>query len=141
MVDPIAARLAVEHDAVERQLVQLEARLISEFGGGVVVERMVRNLLADARQSYAGARVRIYLAIFIERDARRRLEQADTRGAALVDVGRKDALSDADVPAEPDELDAPCLDETAGKALGGDQPLGHLGDGQVPVSRGTALRS
>jgi hypothetical protein len=43
--------------------------------------------------------------------------------------------------AEPDELDAPFLDETGGKALGGDQPLGHLGDGQVPLSHGTALRS
>ena len=35
--------------------------------------------------------------------------------SAALDVGRKDALGDADVPAEPDELDAPFLDETAGK--------------------------
>jgi hypothetical protein len=84
MIDPIAARPAVEHDTAERRLVHLEARLISELGGGVVVERMVRNLLADARQSYAGARVRSDLAILIERDVRRRLEQGDARGAALV---------------------------------------------------------
>ena len=61
--------------------------------------------------------------------------------SAAPDVGRKDALGDADMLAKPDELDAPFLDETAGKALGGDQPLGHLGDGQVPLSHGTALRS
>jgi hypothetical protein len=48
MIDPIVARPGVEHDAVDRQLVRLAARLIAELGGGVVVERMVRNLLADA---------------------------------------------------------------------------------------------
>jgi hypothetical protein len=85
MTDPIAARPAVEHDATEGQLVQLEARLISELGGGVVVERMVRNLLGDVRQFYTGARVRRYLAILIERDMRARLEQADARGAGMVD--------------------------------------------------------
>ena len=85
MIDSIAARKAVGDDAVERQLVQLEARLISELGGGVAVERMVHNLLDDARQSYAGARVRLYLAILIERDVRRTLEQADAQGAVLVD--------------------------------------------------------
>jgi hypothetical protein len=81
MTDPIAARPAVEHDATEGQLV----RLISELGGGVVVERMVRNLLGDVRQFYTGARVRRYLAILIERDMRARLEQADARGAGMVD--------------------------------------------------------
>lgn len=75
MTDPIAARPAVEHDATEGQLV----RLISELGGGVVVERMVRNLLGDVRQFYTGARVRRYLAILIERDMRARLEPG--RGA------------------------------------------------------------
>ena len=79
MIDPIAAKPAVEHDAVERQLEQLEARLISALGGGAIVERMVHTLLDDARQSYAGARVRLYLAILIERDVRRRLEQADVQ--------------------------------------------------------------
>ncbi len=49
MIDPSVARPGVEHDAVERQLVQFDARLISELGGGVVVERIVGNLLADAR--------------------------------------------------------------------------------------------
>jgi hypothetical protein len=34
---------------------------------------------------YAGARVRRYLAILIERDMRARLEQADARGAGMVD--------------------------------------------------------
>jgi hypothetical protein len=34
---------------------------------------------------YAGARVRRYLAILIERDVRRTLEQADARGAGMVD--------------------------------------------------------
>ena len=81
MTDPIAARPAVEHDATEGQLV----RLISELGGGVVVERMVRNLLGDVRRFYTGARVRRYLAILIERDMRARLEQADARGAGMVD--------------------------------------------------------
>jgi hypothetical protein len=53
-------------------LCSLTARLISELGGGVVVERIMGNLLADARQSCAGARVRSYLAILIERDVRRK---------------------------------------------------------------------
>jgi hypothetical protein len=33
MIDPIVARPGVEHDAVERQLVQLETRPISELRG------------------------------------------------------------------------------------------------------------
>ena len=66
-------------------------RRLADFrvGGGVVVERMVHNLLDDARQSYAGARVRIYLAILIERDVRRTLEQADGQGAVLVDFSSR----------------------------------------------------
>jgi hypothetical protein len=85
MLDPIVARPGVEHDAAEGQLVQLEARLIAELDGGVVVERMVGNLLADARQAYAGARVHSYLAILIERNVRRGLDQAHARRAAVVD--------------------------------------------------------
>ena len=99
MIDPIVARPGVVDDAVDRQLVRLAARLMSELGGGVVVERMVRNLLADARQSYAGARARSYLAILIERDVRRKLEQAHARGAAPVDFPSSD-----DVVATPGDL-------------------------------------
>ena len=49
MVDPIAARPAVEHDAVERQLVQLEARLISELGASAPSRAACSASVCDGR--------------------------------------------------------------------------------------------
>ena len=73
MSDDAAAPVPGSDDAVESQLAGLEASLIAELGGGELAGRVVRQLLAEARERYAGAAVRTYLPILIERETRRRL--------------------------------------------------------------------
>lgn len=67
-------------EAVESQFERLEARLLAEFGDGLIAGRTVRDHIAAARAHYVGARVRIYLPILIERDVRRQLQKPDAPG-------------------------------------------------------------
>jgi len=64
-------------EAVESQFERLEARLLAEFGDGLIAGWTVRDLIAAARAHYVGARVWIYLPILIERDVRRQLQKPD----------------------------------------------------------------
>jgi hypothetical protein len=58
---------------VEDQLSRLEVRLLAEVVGDRVAEQDVRRRLDAARARFAGAKVRRFLPILIERDVRRQL--------------------------------------------------------------------
>lgn len=58
---------------VEAQLGKLTNRLLAEAEGDPLVEQRVRRLLSQAYERFAGARVRRFLPILIERDVRDQL--------------------------------------------------------------------
>lgn len=60
-------------DGVERQLAQVERRLLSEAGGSHAREHQVHEQLALARARFSSATVRLYLPILVERVVRRQL--------------------------------------------------------------------
>jgi hypothetical protein len=62
-----------EEAHLRAQLTLIEDRLLAEFGGDVERDAAVREHLAVATAAFAGARIRRYLAILVERDARGRL--------------------------------------------------------------------
>ena len=77
--DPAATRPSPPDgvpDLVDAQLARLEARLLAEAGGDVAREQRVRDCLAAALAPFAGAKVRLYLPILVERRARRLLVSA-----------------------------------------------------------------
>jgi hypothetical protein len=59
---------------VDDQLSRLEIRLLAEVEDDPVVEQHVRRLLSLAHARFAGATVRRFLPILIERDVRRQLD-------------------------------------------------------------------
>jgi amphi-Trp domain-containing protein len=64
------------HDPVDAQLARLEARLLTEAGSDPGRQEAVRNCLAAAHARFAGATVRTYLPILVERRARELLRSA-----------------------------------------------------------------
>jgi hypothetical protein len=58
---------------VEDDLTRLEIRLLADAGGDPAAEQDVRRCMDAARTRFAGAKVRRFLPILIERDVRRQL--------------------------------------------------------------------
>src|SRR4051812_30422978 len=71
---PVRAGFFAAAGTVEDQLSRLEIRLLAEAGGDPAAEQDVRRRLGVARARFAGATVRRFLPILIERDVRRQLD-------------------------------------------------------------------
>jgi hypothetical protein len=55
------------------EFARVEARLIAELGGNPAADAMVRAQIAAVQEGFAGARIRHYLPILLERAVRSRL--------------------------------------------------------------------
>jgi hypothetical protein len=62
-----------EERQLQQQLAELESRLLAQYVDQGVNENRVRATLERVRASFAGARVRTFLPILVERAARREL--------------------------------------------------------------------
>jgi hypothetical protein len=83
--DPPAAAPATAHRASEladQQLLRVEARLLAEAKGSPAAEEDTRRWFALACERFAGAPVRQYLPILVEREVRERLRGGETWATA-----------------------------------------------------------
>jgi hypothetical protein len=62
-----------EERQLQQQLAELESRLLAQYVDQGVSENRVRAALERVRERFAGARVRTFLPILVERAARREL--------------------------------------------------------------------
>lgn len=62
-----------EDARVRAEFARVEARLVAEFGGNPAADAIVRAHVAAVQEYFAGARIRRYLPILVERAVRSRL--------------------------------------------------------------------
>ena len=64
---------SLEERQIEQQLVDLESRLVAQYGGQGVNEGRVRAIVEQVRSRFANARIRTFVPILVERAARQEL--------------------------------------------------------------------
>ena len=64
---------SLEERQVEQQLVDLESRLVAQYGDQGVNEGRVRAIVEQVRDRFANARIRTFVPILVERAARQEL--------------------------------------------------------------------